>query len=202
MTSIRTVEELKAIYGKPSEGSVIKVTTELTPEYRQMIEASPFVAVATVGPGGMDCSPRGDKGGVMRVQDTRTLILPDWRGNNRVDSLLNLIHDPRIALMFLVPGSTTTMRVNGTAVVSIDPDLLKSFEMDGKNPRTVTVVTIDEVYFQCARAIIRSELWNVENFVDPSSLPTAGTMLKSAKADFDKDAYDRALPERVAKTMW
>ncbi|WP_284778305.1 pyridoxamine 5'-phosphate oxidase family protein [Agrobacterium sp. lyk4-40-TYG-31] len=202
MSIIASVEELKAIYGEPSEGSIIKVTRELTPEYRLMIEAAPFLALATVGPDGMDCSPRGDKGGVVRVQDTKTLLLPDWRGNNRVDSLLNIVRDPRVALMFLVPGSTTTMRINGKAVVSVDPALLASFEMDGKNPRTVTVVTIDEVYFQCARAIIRSELWNVENFVDPASLPTAGSLLKAAKADFDKDAYDRALPERVAKTIW
>ena len=202
MTVIRTVEELKAIYDGTSEASIAKVTATLTAEYRQMIEASPFLALATVGPEGMDCSPRGDKGGVVRVADDRTVLLPDWRGNNRVDSLLNIVRDPRVALMFLIPGSNTTMRINGRAVVSVAPDLLQSFEMDGKHPRTVIVVEIDEVYFQCARAIIRSELWNVENFVDPASLPTAGSLLKGAKADFDRDAYDRALPEHFAKTMW
>ena len=202
MTIIRSVDELKAIYDGVSEASVAKVTTILTSEYRIMIEASPFVALATVGPEGMDCSPRGDKGGVVRVQDEKTVLLPDWRGNNRIDSLLNIVRDPRVALMFLVPGSNTTMRINGTAVVSVDPDLLESFEMDGKHPRSVTVVTIVEVYFQCARALIRSELWNPEHFVDPSSLPTAGTLLKAAKQDFDKETYDREWPQRAAKTMW
>lgn len=202
MVIIRSVEELRRIYDGASEASLVKVTSSLTPEYRQMIEASPFLALATVGPEGMDCSPRGDKGGVVRVQDEKTVLLPDWRGNNRVDSLMNIVRDPRVALMFLVPGSNTTMRINGTAVVSVDPALLESFEMDGKHPRTVTVVTIGEVYFQCARALIRSELWNPENFIDPQSLPTPGTLLKAAKADFDRETYDREWPERAAKTMW
>lgn len=202
MRIIRSVEELKAIYDGCSEASLVKVTSSLTPEYRKMIEAAPFLALATVGPEGMDCSPRGDVGGVVRVQDEKTVLLPDWRGNNRVDSLMNIVRDPRVALMFLVPGSTTTMRINGKAVVSAEPALLESFVMDGKNPRTVTVVTIDEVYFQCARALIRSELWNPQNFVNPASLPTPGALLKAAKADFDKETYDKEWPERAAKTMW
>ncbi len=202
MTVIRTVEELKAIYDGTSEASIAKVTATLTAEYRQMIEASPFLALATVGPEGMDCSPRGDKGGVVRVADDRTVLLPDWRGNNRVDSLLNIVRDPRVALMFLIPGSNTTMRINGRAVVSVAPDLLQSFEMDGKNPRTVIVVEIDEVYFQCARALMRSELWNPDNFVEPASLPTPGSLLKAAKAEFDQETYDREWAVRAAKTMW
>lgn len=199
---ITSVEDLKALYGVVGEASVAKVTTALTAEYRQMIEASPFVALATVGPEGMDCSPRGDLGGVVRVKDERTLLLPDWRGNNRIDSLINIVRDPRVALMFLVPGSNTTMRVNGHAVVSAEPSLLDSFEMEGKHPRTVAVVTIDEVYFQCARALIRSELWNAERFVDPKSLPTPGRLLQAAKADFDQETYDREWPARAASTMW
>ncbi|KJF66634.1 pyridoxamine 5'-phosphate oxidase family protein [Rhizobium nepotum] len=202
MTIIRTVEELKAIYDGTSEASMAKVTAALTAEYRRMIEASPFLALATVGPEGMDCSPRGDKGGVVRVADDRTLLLPDWRGNNRVDSLLNIVRDPRVALMFLIPGSNTTMRVNGRANVSVAPDLLQSFEMDGKHPRTVIVVEINEVYFQCARALMRSELWNSDNFVDPSSLPTPGSLLKAAKTEFDQETYDREWAVRAAKTMW
>ncbi|WP_296041542.1 pyridoxamine 5'-phosphate oxidase family protein [uncultured Agrobacterium sp.] len=202
MAVIRSVEELKAIYDGCSEASLIKVTSHLTPEYRQMIEAAPFLALATVGPEGMDCSPRGDKGGVVRVQDDKTVLLPDWRGNNRVDSLMNIVRDPRVALMFLVPGSTTTMRINGSAVVSAEPALLESFTMDGKHPRTVTVITIKEVYFQCSRALIRSELWHPQNFIDPASLPTPGALLKAAKADFDQDSYDKEWPERAAKTMW
>ena len=150
MTIIRTVEELTALYGATSEASMVKVTSRLTPDYARMIEASPFAALATVGPEGLDCSPRGDDACVVRIADDRTVLMPDWRGNNRVDSLANIVRDPRVALMFLVPGSTTTMRINGTAVVSVDPDLTQSFEVDGKHPRSVIVVTIGEVYFQCA----------------------------------------------------
>jgi PPOX class probable FMN-dependent enzyme len=167
-----------------------------------MIEASPFAAMATVGPEGLDCSPRGDDLSVVRIADDKTVLMPDWRGNNRIDSLINIVRDPRVALLFLVPGSNTTMRINGTAVVSVDPALIGSFEIDGKHPRTVVVVTINEVYFQCARALLRSQLWNSERFVEPTSLPTPGTLLKAAKADFDKDTYDGEWPGRAAKTMW
>lgn len=202
MTIISTVEALKDIYQGVSEASLVKVTAALTADYRRMIEASPFVALATVGPEGLDCSPRGDRGAVVRVEDHKTLALPDWRGNNRIDSLMNIVRDPRVALMFLIPGSNTAMRVNGRAVISVDPELLQSFEMDGKHPRTVVLISIEEVYFQCARAIIRADLWNPESFVDPKSLPTAGDLLQAAKADFDKESYDREWPERAAKTMW
>ncbi|MEZ2127305.1 MULTISPECIES: pyridoxamine 5'-phosphate oxidase family protein [unclassified Sinorhizobium] len=202
MRLITSVEELNERYGGVGEASVAKVTKALTPIYRQMIEASPFMALATVGPEGLDCSPRGDLGGVVRVINETTLHLPDWRGNNRVDSLANIVRDPRIALMFLIPGSNTTMRLNGRAVVAIEEELLMSFEMDGKHPRSVVVITIDEVYFQCARAVMRAELWNAENFVAPLSLPTPGLMLKAAKEDFDHETYDREWPGRAAKTMW
>ncbi|KPF53981.1 pyridoxamine 5'-phosphate oxidase family protein [Rhizobium sp. AAP116] len=202
MTVITTVEDLKAIYGEAGEASTSKVTASLTSAYRTMIERSPFVALATVGPEGLDCSPRGDRGAVVRIEDDRTLALPDWRGNNRVDSLLNIVRDPRIALMFLIPGSDSVMRINGRAVVSVAPELLESFEMDGRHPRSVVVVTIEEVYFQCARAVMRAELWNVERQVAANDLPTPGDMLKAAKQDFDRDTYDREWPERAAKTMW
>jgi PPOX class probable FMN-dependent enzyme len=167
-----------------------------------MIEASPFVALATVGPEGLDCSPRGDIGGVVRIVDEKTLHMPDWRGNNRVDSLLNIVRDPRLALMFLIPGSNTTMRINARGVVSNGEALLQSFEMDGKHPRTVIVISIEEVYFQCARALMRSELWNPRNFVDPATLPTPGLMLKAATEEFDHETYDREWAGRAAKTMW
>lgn len=202
MTIIRTPEALRDIYQGVSEASLVKVTPALTADYRRMIEASPFMALATVGPEGLDCSPRGDRGAVVRVEDEKTLAIPDWRGNNRIDSLLNIVRDPRVALMFLIPGSNTAIRVNGQAVVSIDADLLDSFEMDGKHPRSVVLVTIDEVYFQCARAIMRADLWNPESFVDPKSLPTPGELLQAAQADFDKETYDRQWSERAAKTMW
>lgn len=202
MSIITSVEELNALYGGVSEASVAKVTKALTAEYRRMIEGSPFCALATVGPEGLDCSPRGDDDCVVRIADDSTVLLPDWRGNNRVDSLANIVRDPRVALMFLIPGSNTTMRINGTAVVSIDPELTETFEVDGKHPRSVVIVTIDEVYFQCARALMRSQLWNPERFIDPASLPTPGALLKAAKADFDRETYDREWPERAAKTMW
>ncbi|MBX9470105.1 MAG: pyridoxamine 5'-phosphate oxidase family protein [Rhizobium sp.] len=202
MTIIGSVEELKAVYGEVTEASIAKVTTSLTPAYRRMIEMSPFVALATVGPEGLDCSPRGDRGAVFRVEDENTLALPDWRGNNRIDSLLNIVRDPRVALMFLIPGSNSVMRINGRAVVSVAPDLLASFEMEGRHPRSVVVVTIDEAYFQCARAVMRAELWNAERRIEPTDLPSPGDMLKAAKADFDRDSYDREWPARAAKTMW
>jgi PPOX class probable FMN-dependent enzyme len=202
MMIISTIEELKAIYGEVTEASTAKVTSFLTPAYRRMLEMSPFVALATVGPEGMDCSPRGDRGSVVRVEDDKTLALPDWRGNNRVDSLLNIVRDPRVALMFLIPGSSSVMRINGRAVVSVAPELLDSFEMDGRHPRSVVVITIEEAYFQCARAVMRADLWNPQSQVAANDLPTPGEMLKAAKRDFDRETYDREWPERAAKTMW
>ncbi|TDK36693.1 pyridoxamine 5'-phosphate oxidase family protein [Rhizobium deserti] len=202
MSIITSIEQLKSIYDGVSEASTAKVTDYLTAEYRLMIERSPFAALATVGPEGLDCSPRGDLGGVVTVKDEKTLLLPDWRGNNRIDSLMNIVRDPRVALMFLVPGSNTAMRINGRAVISVEPGLLDSFEMDGRHPRSVTVISIGEVYFQCARALMRAELWNPERFVGPSELPTPGRLLKAAKADFDQETYDREWAARAAKTMW
>jgi uncharacterized protein len=202
MSFIESVEALRAIYREKSEASVAKVTPALTGPYRKMIEASPFVALATVGPEGLDCSPRGDLGGVVRVEDDKTVLLPDWRGNNRIDSLENIVRDPRVALMFLIPGSMSVLRINGRALVSIDPDLLASFSMDGRHPRSVTVVTIGEVYFQCARAVMRAELWNPAHHVDPKALPSPGDMLKAAKTDFDNVTYDREWPSRAAASLW
>lgn len=202
MTTITSIDQLKQIYGDASEASVVKVTTSLTLEYRQMIEASPFVALATVGPEGLDCSPRGDAGSCVRVLDRTTLLLPDWRGNNRIDSLLNIVRDPRVALMFLIPGSSTAMRVNGTAKVSVEPSLLESFEMDGRHPRSVVLITVGEAYFQCARAIMRAQLWSVDRHVQPEALPTPGALLKAAKTDFDQETYDREWAGRAAATMW
>ncbi|QRM55694.1 pyridoxamine 5'-phosphate oxidase family protein [Sinorhizobium sp. BG8] len=202
MTVITSVEQLNALYGEPGEASLVKVTNTLLPEYRAMIEASPFMALATVGPEGLDCSPRGDADRVIHIEDDRTLMLPDWRGNNRVDSLSNIVRDPRVGLMFLIPGSNTTMRINGKAVVRIDEALTKRFEMDGRHPRSVVVITIEEVYSQCARAVLRADLWNPEKFRNTDCLPTVGQMLASAKAGFDGEAYDREWPGRAAKTMW
>jgi PPOX class probable FMN-dependent enzyme len=202
MRKIESVEELNTLYGEPVEASIIKVTNRLTPEYQRMIEASPFVALATSGPEGLDCSPRGDASQVVYVDDPSTLLMPDWRGNNRVDSLSNIVRDPRVGLMFMIPGSTTTMRVNGRAVVAIEPALLERFEMDGRHPRSVVVITIDEVYPQCARAVIRADLWNTEKFVEAGCLPSIGQMMKTIKDGFDGERYDKDWPGRAAKTMW
>ncbi|RFZ89238.1 pyridoxamine 5'-phosphate oxidase family protein [Shinella sp. WSJ-2] len=202
MTVVTSVEQLNALYGTPGDASLVKVTDFLLPEYRTMIAASPFVALATVGPEGLDCSPRGDAGAVIHIEDERTLMLPDWRGNNRIDSLSNIVRDPRVALMFLIPGSNTTMRLNGRAVVRIDDAITQRFVMDGKHPRSVVVIAIEEVYSQCARAVLRADLWNPEKFRDVACLPTVGQMLASAKKGFDGVAYDREWPGRAAKTLW
>jgi PPOX class probable FMN-dependent enzyme len=203
MPIIETVEELEALYGAPSEPSLVKEVPTLTAEYRALIEASPFVALATCGPEGLDCSPRGDVAGFVRIHDERTLMMPDRRGNNRVDSLKNIVRDPRVALLFLIPGSGTTFRVNGTAKLSTDPELLESFAVDGKAPRSVIVMTIETAYFQCARAVLRSDLWNPEKHVDAKALPTPGKILAATTRNrVGGEAYDKEWPERAKKSMW
>jgi uncharacterized protein len=203
MTIIATIDQLEAIYGQPNEASTVKVADRITQQYRVLIDKSPFAALATCGPEGLDCSPRGDLPGFVRVHDETTLMMPDRRGNNRVDSLRNIVRDPRIALLFLIPGSGSTLRVNGHARVSADADLLASFKVDGKAPRTVIVMTVDEIYFQCARAIVRSDLWNPDRRVDPKSLPTPGQILAEMSENrVGGEDYDRAWPERARQTMW
>jgi uncharacterized protein len=203
MSTITTVEELEAIYGTPLEQSLIKEVPFITPHYRAMIEASPFALLATSGPEGLDCSPRGDLPGFVRVHDERTLLLPDRRGNNRTDSLRNIVRDPRVGLLFLIPGVGNTLRVNGRAHLSTDADLLESFTMEGKQPRCVVVIQVDSVYFQCARAIMRAELWNPDKHRDPEDLPTAGQILAALSEDRLGGAdYDRTWCDRAGKTLW
>ncbi|MBJ3786742.1 pyridoxamine 5'-phosphate oxidase family protein [Devosia sediminis] len=201
---ISSIDQLEALYlPAPVAASTTKVARAMTPDYRRLIEASPFAALATVGPEGIDCSPRGDQAGFVRIHDDTTLMMPDRRGNNRIDSLRNIVRDPRCAFLFLIPGSGTTMRVNGRAHLSIDPALLESFAVDDKAPRSVIVLEIDELYFQCARAIIRSELWNPARHVDPASLPTPGQILAGMTGNqVGGEAYDKAWPERAKATMW
>jgi len=203
MAIVTNVAELEAIYGEPNEASTAKVTEYVTREYRALIEASPFAALATVGPEGLDCSPRGDAAGFVRVQDPRTLLMPDRRGNNRIDSLRNIVRDPRVALMFMIPGSGTTLRINGRAQVSTDQALCGAFVMEGKAPRSVVVIAVDEVYFQCARAIVRSDLWNPATHVDPKTWPTPGAILASLTNDrVGGKSYDDEWPGRAQKTLW
>src|SRR5690349_16723106 len=159
-STITTLAELEALYGEVNRGSLLKETDRVVPEYRAFIAAAPFAALATRGPEGLDCSPRGDGPGFVRVQDDKTLLLPDRRGNNRIDSLKNIVRDPAVALLFLIPGIGETLRVNGRAAISVEPALLESFAIDGKAPKSVLAITVDAVFFQCARAILRSELWN------------------------------------------
>ncbi len=203
MPKINTLDELHALYGEPGEASLVKVAHRITPEYRALIEASPFAALATAGPEGLDCSPRGDQPGFVRILDDQTLAMPDRRGNNRVDSLANIVRDPRVALMFLLPGNGTTLRLNGRAYLDTSPDLLAAFAVDGTAPRCAIVIRLGEVYFQCARAIVRSALWNPARHIPPGALPTPGQILAGMSDHrVGGDAYDREWPARAAVSMW
>ena len=202
--SIASLAALEALYDQsPAEASILKETDRIVPVYRALIEASPFAALATRGPEGLDCSPRGDGPGFVRVRDEKTLLLPDRRGNNRIDSLRNIVRDPQVALLFLIPGLGETLRVNGRAAISTEPALLESFSVGGKAPKSVLVITAEAVYFQCARAVVRSDLWNPQKHVARSSLPSAGQILAAlSRNGFDGEAYDRALPERQRTTLY
>lgn len=203
MATIRTIDELVELYDVPVPTSITKEIDHITELHRAYIGASPFVIVATSGPDGLDCSPRGDPAGFVRVVDDRTVMMPDRRGNNRLDSLRNLVVDPRIGLLFLVPGVGVTLRVNGTAEISTDPELRQSFAFGDKLPTTVIVVTTTSVYTQCPKALIRSHLWDVSRHRDPSELPSVGDILQVITAgDFDGAAHDAAYPERVRQTIY
>ena len=197
---IRDVAALEALYGEPGEASLIKVADHLTPEYRRWIMASRFCVLSTVGPDGTDGSPRGDDGPVVQERDNRTLLMPDWRGNNRTDSLRNIVEDGRVSLMFMVPGSNNVIRVNGRAQVSTAPDLLTRFRDKGRAPRAVIVIAIAEIYSQCARALLRSRLWTAGD--DSAGLPSVGEILAAMKDGFDGASYDADWQSRADKTMW
>lgn len=204
MTDVITdLAALEALYAEVDERSIVKVTDHVHPLYRPWIEASPFAVLSTSGPGGVDASPRGDGPGFVTVQDPHTLLLPDRRGNNRADSLRNIVADPRVGLLFLIPGLGETLRVNGTAVVSVAPDLLQRFAVAGKPPRSVLVVTVAEVYFQCSRAVVRADLWNPARHVARGALPTPGAILAALSAErHGGEEYDRTLPNRVRATLY
>jgi hypothetical protein len=200
---IRDDDELTALYGEISPGAIAKEIDYIHPHYRAMIEASPFVVLATSGPEGLDCSPRGDPPGFVHVADEKTLLIPDRRGNNRADSLRNIIRDPRVALLFLIPGVGETLRVNGTAVISTDPALIERFPFRGTLPRSVIVVTAERVYFQCPKALVRSDLWNPDKRIDRKALPSAGTIMAGiTQGELGGEAYDRAYPERLKATIY
>lgn len=201
---ITTLDELEALY--PEEvypPARVKETDRITNGYRALIEASPFCAVATSGPDGLDCSPRGDPKGFVRVLGEKSIAVPDRRGNSRIDSLRNLITDPRVALLFLIPGVSETLRIMGSATISTDPELCARFTMQGKAPRCVLVISVEQVFFQCAKAIVRSKLWDPSIQIERSTLPTAGEILAEiSDGKVGGDEYDRSAPERVKATIY
>ena len=199
MRILEDIAALEALYDAPVPTALTKVADRITPLYRRWIGAARFCVLATVGPEGTDATPRGDDGPVLRILDDRTLALPDWRGNNRLDALRNIVRDGRVSVMLMVPGSLNVVRVNGRAVVSDDPAVTTSFTQRGQHPKTVIVVTVAEVYFQCAKALMRSGLWTRD---DHAGLPTAGEFIKERDAGFDAATYDLTYPDEAPKRMW
>jgi PPOX class probable FMN-dependent enzyme len=198
---MRAEAELREAIGNPADAATAKIANRLNDLTRQFIERSPFVCVATGMPdGGLDVSPRGDPAGFVRILDERTLLLPDRPGNRIADTLTNLLADPRIALLFLIPGVGDTFRVNGRAVIVEDPELLEESAVEGKVPSLGILITIEEAYTQCSKALIRSDLWNPDRHIDRSELPSSGNILRSlTDPDFDAENYDRARAERYAR---
>jgi uncharacterized protein len=201
MKFVKTVEELEAVYGTPVSASLSKVADHLTPEYGRWVAASKFCVVSTVGPEGTDGTPRGDDGPVVTVKDARTLLLPDWAGNNRCDSLRNIIRDDRLSLMFLVQGSNNLVRINGRGKITFDATIRGQFERKGMLPRSVLVMAIEEVYFQCGKALMRSGLWGAAP--DNSELPSAGDFLKAmSNGEHGGAEYDAGYESRAKGQLW
>ena len=200
--AITSLPQLEALFGAVGKASLKKEVDYLHPAYQALIRASPFAMLATAGPGGLDASPRGDPPGFVAIQDDKTLLLPERRGNNRIDSLRNLLTDPRVALLFLVPGVGETLRVNGRARITVAPEMLQRFAMEGKLPQCVLVIEVESVYFQCARALQRSKLWQAMPSGRPD-VPTPGAMLQAlTAAAIDGEQYDRELPARQKSTLY
>ena len=200
---IKDITQLDALYGDASPRSLTKEIDALNSQYQSFIEASPFMAVATLGMEGLDCSPRGERGSVVRVVDANTIQFADRRGNNRLDTLRNIVEDDRIALLFLVPGIGETMRVNGRATISIAPELIEAFTVDGKSPKTVVEVKVERVYFQCSKALVRSGIWDSDIARSFGDVPSAGEMLAATTNDsFDALEYDRMLEKRYSDELW
>jgi PPOX class probable FMN-dependent enzyme len=203
MTKVTTLEELDALYGEPVEASILKEIDYISDHYRVFVDKAPFVVIATAGPEGLDCSPRGDPAGFVRVVDKKTVMIPDRRGNNRIDALRNIVRDPRCALLFLIPGVGNTLRINGTAEIINDPELNESFAFKGKLPRTVLKVTAEKVYFQCPKALVRSRLWDPDARIARSELPSTGEILQAlTNGKYHAETYDAAYPKRQAETLY
>jgi uncharacterized protein len=201
---LRDEHTLRKIYTDgPQHSSIAKVADHVHPLYQPYIAASPFAVLATLGPDGLDTSPRGDGAGFVKVADPHTLLLPDRRGNQRIDSLRNLVHDPRMAMLFLIPGVTEALRVNGSARISASPALCRALAVDGKQPASVLVISVRSVFFQCARAIKRSGLWDPAHHVERGTLPSPGAILQCLSQDtFDGVGYDAALQARQQATLY
>ncbi|MDG4867188.1 pyridoxamine 5'-phosphate oxidase family protein [Guyparkeria sp. 1SP6A2] len=200
---IHTLAELEALFDAPGEAAIKKEVDRIVPVYRQMIEASPFYLMATRGPDGLDCSPRGDPAGFVHVLDDKHLVLPERRGNNRIDSLKNLVDDPHVGLLFLVPGKGETLRVNGRARITTDPELMRRLAMKGKPPQCVIVVEVETVFFQCARAVLRARLWDADDADRADNTPSAGEMLAGVPdSTIDAAGYDHGLDERQERTLY
>jgi uncharacterized protein len=200
---ITTMQQLEALYGAKNPNSIIKELDRISAGYRKLIEAAPFVAVATSGPEGLDCSPKGDAAGFVRIVDDKTLAIPDRPGNNRLDGFRNILRDPRIALLFLIPGVGETLRVNGRAEISIEPTLMQSFAVNGKLPRCVLIVHVESVYFHCSKAIVRSKLWDEAAKIDRKSLPSTGAILAElSQGKAGGEQYDREAPEKIKAQLY
>jgi len=200
---IATMEQLQALYGEKLPAAVVKEIDYINGSYRKLIEAAPFVAVATSGPEGLDCSPKGDVRGFVRILDDKTLAIPDRPGNNRIDGFRNIVRDPRVALLFLIPGVGETLRVNGRASITTDPELMQSFAVGGKLPRCVLIVHIESIFFHCSKAIVRSKLWDERSKIDRRSLPSTGAIIAElSQGRLGGEEYDRALPERTKAQLY
>ena len=202
MTLLTSAEALRAIYGEPNPRSVAKEITFLNEPYQAFVKASPFVILASSGPDGIDCSPKGDAAGFVQILDERTLAIPDRPGNNRIDNLLNIVADPRVSLLFIVPGVGETLRVNGRAQISIDAELLQRFAVANKLPRTVVLISVESAYFHCSKSVVRSQLWDPAKHLPRGTLPSAGDMIAAVWEGFDSKTYDRDLPARVKNSLY
>ncbi len=200
---VETIAALEALYAKPAGASLAKETDHLTPPYRAMVEAAPFMLLATQGPNGVDCSPRGDRPGFVTVADAHTLLIPDRRGNNRIDSLRNILANPEVGLLFMIPGVNETLRIRGRAAITTDPALADAMRVDGKAPATIVRVAVERVFFQCSRALLRSGLWDQARHVERQALPSPGDMIAAATEGREGGrAYDQGLAERLAGSLY
>jgi uncharacterized protein len=203
MEYLTNTAQLESLFGAAMEASVRKEVSVLHPRYKEWIEKSPFAVMATAGESGLDTSPRGDPAPLVKIQDERTILLPERRGNNRIDSLKNILHDSRISLIFFIPGVRETVRVNGTAKICVEASLLEEFSINGQPPKCVIEITVEAVFYQCAKAILRSSLWSKEQLAVKPAVPTVGELLAAVTSnEIDAVAYDKELPDRLAKTLY